>query len=109
MGLRRAGRHAKGLQYVRVLAQKRGLDVRQIAGAMEGYFNVFGDFDTCFTERDGREFHEPVVVHVDGLRDVRLPHMWFIKINRHVCSRDRGSTSQPVGCSVEADDGPPRS
>ena len=78
---RRAGGHAKRGEYLRVLSHEGGLDVRNVVGRTKRRLNVLGSLDAGGAEGLWRESHKPVVVHIDGLNDVRLPLLGLVAVN----------------------------
>ena len=66
-----------------MLAHEARLNVRDVVGRMKRRFNVLGRLDTGGAEGLRREFHKPVVVHIDGLDDVGFPLLRFVEVYGH--------------------------
>ena len=66
-----------------MLAHEHGLNVRDVIGRMKRRFNVLGGLDASGAESLRREFHKPVVVHIDRLDDVGFPLLRLVEIDGH--------------------------
>ena len=75
------------------------LHVGQVGGFVERLFNGLRRLDPRVAVGDGREGHEPVIVHIDRLSNIGLPKLGLVQINWHVLTRDKVATSQPAGHS----------
>lgn len=79
---RRRPHHPERRQNFRALAQNGQLYVRHVLRRLERGFNSLRRLFPGFAEGLGREFHKPVVIHIDRLRDVGFPLVRFVQIDR---------------------------
>lgn len=80
---RRPGGHAQRGQDSGMLPQHCRLDVGQVVGCVQRGLHGLRRLDVRLAKRARRKVHEPVVVHIDGHRDVRLPTIRVVAVNGH--------------------------
>jgi hypothetical protein len=67
--------------HIFALTGQRGADIGKITGFRQGRFDVLGCLDPRLSVGRGREFHEPVVVHINRANNVGFPSVGFGSID----------------------------
>jgi len=69
-----------------VQAQGFRANIRQVARRSEGCLHLRSGLNAGIPKRFGREFYEPIIVHIDRLRNVRFPTLRLVEIDGHSLS-----------------------
>ena len=64
-----------------MIAERRRLDISKVACITQGSLYILCRLDASFAESLGREGHEPIVVHVNGLSNIILPLLRLVEID----------------------------